>query len=200
MPTHTDILILCGGRATRLAGIDKPLAALAGRPLIEHVIDRLPAGARLLISANTRHSDYAHYSATVLDDGAYTDRGPLAGIHAGLAACANDALLCVPGDAPRLPRDLLPRLAAAGDAAGSAIAYAHDGHGPQPLCCLIERAALASLRAYLDAGGSTPREWFAQLGAIAVDFSDTPRWGWSLNTPDEYQAAEAALMNTGLLP
>jgi molybdopterin-guanine dinucleotide biosynthesis protein A len=195
-----DILILCGGRATRLGGAAKPLASFAGRPLIEQVIAALPAGARLLISANAQAADYACYAPTVLDDGVYRDRGPLAGLLAGLADCRSDTLLCVPGDAPRLPRTLLHRLAAARAEAGAAIAYAHDGHGPQPLCCLVERTALASLRDYLDSGGSTPREWFAQLGAVEVRFDDTPRWGWSLNTPEEWSAAEAALAATTLPP
>ena len=35
--------ILAGGRGRRMEGIDKPLAELAGRPLIAHVIDRLAA-------------------------------------------------------------------------------------------------------------------------------------------------------------
>lgn len=185
-------LILCGGEARRLGGIDKPLRALGGVPLVQRVIERLrPQVGRLLISANRHQADYAALGAEVVGDGEHRHAGPLAGLLAGLARLDDGDLLCVPGDAPALPHDLGARLRAArGDAA---IAYARDADGPQPLCCLVPARLGGDLRAYLEAGGRTPREWFQRHAAVTADFSDVPDGAWSLNTEDEWQAAERAL-------
>lgn len=189
-----DALVLCGGLATRLGGVEKPLQLLAGRPLLEHVLARLqPQVGRLAISANRETEAYARYGHPVVDDGARRDCGPLAGIAAGLAQCRSEFLLCVPGDAPLLPADLAARLEQARGLAGADLCFVDDGSGPQPLCVLIRYRLLDDLLAYLDAGGRTPREWYRRHAAARADFSDWPRWAWSLNTPSEWQAAEAAL-------
>ncbi len=184
-------LILCGGNGERLGGIDKPLRELGAQPLVQHVIERLlPQISRIVISANRNLERYSALGFVVVDDGAYAGCGPLGGMLAGLAA-DDDNLLCVPGDAPAIPADLGNRLASArGEAA---IAYAHDSRGPQPLCCLLRAGLHDDLRAYLDGGGRTPREWFARHQSVAVDFSEAPPWVWSINTPAEWTFAEAQL-------
>jgi molybdopterin-guanine dinucleotide biosynthesis protein A len=115
----TTALILCGGRATRMGGVDKPLQAFLGRPLVEHVLGRIApqTGGRVLISANRHPQAYARFGHPVLADTLPDFPGPLAGILAGLEALealeARDAdawMLCVSGDSPWLPHDLLERL------------------------------------------------------------------------------------------
>lgn len=192
--TRPDTVILCGGAGERLGGVDKPLESLAGRPLFERVLERIAAQAgTIIVSANRNAAQYAAYGLTVVDDGRHAGRGPLAGIAAGLAAAGSDEVLFVPGDAPLLPDDLATRLDDARRRAGAEIAFVDDGHGPQPLCCLLPRALLGDLERYLDDGGSTPRDWQARHHAIAVGFAEWPRWGWSANTPQEWQNAELRL-------
>jgi len=185
-------LILCGGGATRLGGIDKPLRDFAGTPLIERVLQRIvPQVDGVILSVNRNQARYRKYAPTLVDDGAFADCGPLAGLLAGLDAAPSDAVLCVPGDAPQLPRDLLARLAQARRGPPpAALAYVDDGQGPQPLCCLLARNLREDLRGYLGAGGRTPREWFARHPVAVADFSDTPRDAWSINTDEEWIAAE----------
>jgi molybdenum cofactor guanylyltransferase len=192
--TRPDTVILCGGAGARLGGIDKPLQALAGRPLFERVLERIAAHAGdIIVSANRNAADYAAYGLRVIDDGRHAGRGPLAGIAAGLAAATTDDVLFVPGDAPLLPDDLAIRLDDARRRSGAGIVHVDDGHGPQPLCCLLPRALLGDLERYLDGGGSTPREWQAGHGAVAAGFAEWPRWCWSINTPEEWQNAELRL-------
>ena len=51
-------VVLAGGRATRMGGVDKGLQLLNGRPLWRHVADSLePQVGRLVISAN-RNLEY----------------------------------------------------------------------------------------------------------------------------------------------
>lgn len=192
--TAPTVVILCGGEARRLGGIEKPLQAMAGQPLIARVVEALrPQASRVIVSANREADRYAHYADAVVDDGAYAGCGPLAGIAAGLATSAEGAVLCAPGDAPWLPPDLFVRLATARSRNHVDLAYVHDGRGPQPLCCLLDPGLLADLRSYLDAGGRTPREWFARHANAVANFDDWPRWAWSANTPDEWRNAERQL-------
>lgn len=188
-----SVIVLCGGESTRLGGIDKPLRALAGQALVDRVLARLPPAAQRILVANRNSGDYAQRAAQVVDDGPWRHCGPLAGIAAGLAAAPPGEVLCVPGDAPRLPTDLLPRLRAAARAAGARAAVVDDGDGWQPLCCLLHTDQQASLQAALQAGVRAPRDWLRTLPAAVADCSDSPRWAWSLNTPQEWAAAEALL-------
>ncbi len=159
--------------------------------MIEQVLERTaPQSGRIALSVNRNFEAYSNYGYRVVADGEYAGCGPLAGIAAGLALSGAPELLCVPGDAPRLPDDLASRLLHARQASLAQIAYVDDGGGPQPLCCLISRSLLPALRGYLDAGGRTPREWFARQASTTVDFSDCPRWAWSLNTDEEWTFAE----------
>ncbi|WP_431102340.1 molybdenum cofactor guanylyltransferase MobA [Roseateles noduli] len=81
-------LLLCGGRATRMGGVDKPLQPFQGRPLVHHVLDRIApqTGGRVLISANRHLDDYRRLGHPVLEDTLPDFPGPLAGILAGLQA------------------------------------------------------------------------------------------------------------------
>jgi molybdopterin-guanine dinucleotide biosynthesis protein A len=187
-------VVLCGGAATRFSGEEKPLKPLLGRPLIERLCERLrPQVSELVIVANRRQLDYARYADRVVDDGPYLGRGPLAGIAAGLAAARHEWVVCVPGDAPHLPETLVDALRTARARARAEVAIVDDGCGTQPLFCLLPRALLPGLRAYLDTGGTAPRVWLPRHRLASADFRHWPRWGWSVNTSHEWAAAEAEL-------
>ena len=73
-------IVLAGGAGSRVGGADKGLLPLGGRPLVEHVLERLrPQCDRLLIVANRNLDDYARY-APVLHDDNEGHAGPLAGL------------------------------------------------------------------------------------------------------------------------
>ena len=79
-------VILCGGEARRMPGVDKPLALLDGTPLVAHVHARLaPQVARVLISANRSLEAYATYGDRVVPD-IRPGVGPLGGLSAALDA------------------------------------------------------------------------------------------------------------------
>jgi molybdopterin-guanine dinucleotide biosynthesis protein A len=98
-------LILCGGAATRMGSVDKPLQMTekAGLvlPMLDHVIATLPANAPLLISANRSLDAYA-LRGSVITDGEQEGSGPLLGVLAGLRSAQTEWLLVCPGDMPYL--------------------------------------------------------------------------------------------------
>ena len=123
-------LVLDGGRARRMGGIDKGLMALAGRPMIAHAIERLrPQVAKLAISANGDPSRFAPFGLPVVTDDPPEFSGPLAGVLAGLEFCAHRGVRLIhvatlPADTPLAPEDFVARLHAARRAANAEIVVA----------------------------------------------------------------------------
>ena len=104
-------LILAGGRASRMAGEDKGLIELHGRPMIRWVLERFsPQVSQVLISANRNQERYAALGNPVVVDAVSDFSGPLAGLAAGLTSATTKWLASVPCDSPLVPPDLVKRL------------------------------------------------------------------------------------------
>lgn len=187
-------LILAGGRGTRMGGVDKGLQSLRGRPLVQHVMDRLtPQVDALMINANQNLSQYARFGVPVCTDEIGDFAGPLAGLQTGLRHCATPLLLSAPCDTPFLPLDLVRRLHAALDKENADLVFAVTGPQDElqlhPVFCLVRTGVLASLTAYLNGGGRKMREWQAAQKMAAVHFDDQPAFR-NLNTAEELRTLE----------
>jgi len=158
-----------------------------GVPLIQRVIDSLPADlARLVISANRNQDRYSRFAAEVVPDAEPADQGPLAGILAALQAIEEPYLLVLPCDGADPPQDLLVRLARAWNT-GTRIAAAHDGERLQPLFSLWRASERDALAAYLMAGERRVDRFLAQRSVVQVDFADAPGAFANLNTTGEFE-------------
>src|SRR5690606_1517751 len=106
-----SILLLAGGRGSRLGGQDKGLVMWRGKPLITwlHAVAR-PLTSDLIISCNRNQQHYADLADQLVSDEEADFPGPLAGIRAGLAAASNQWLMVLPCDAPLIDRQLLADL------------------------------------------------------------------------------------------
>lgn len=196
-------LILAGGKARRLGGIDKGLLELSGRPLIEYLIDALrPQVDRLWINANRSRDRYAEYGLPVLPDRIGDFYGPLAGMAAGLAAVREQArpetpaeplLLAVPCDSPLVPADLVERMRRALDREDAELVVAHDGHRLQPVFALLRPALLPSLEGFLAAGERKIDRWYAQHHMAVADLSDRPEAFLNVNRAEDAADLETRL-------
>ena len=84
-PPATPGVLLAGGLARRMGGGDKPMRAIAGRPLLDRVIARLrPQCDGLILNANGDPARFARFGLPVIADSVADFPGPLAGILAGL--------------------------------------------------------------------------------------------------------------------
>ena len=185
-------LVLCGGRARRLGGVDKGLHPVAGRPMAAHVLDRLaPQVGSIMISANRNREVYAAWGYPVVADESDAFDGPLAGVLAALSACRSRWLVTVPCDAPDLPVDLVARLLEAAGESGAPTACAGDSERLQPTFCAYRRDIADALRAYLDAGGRKIDRFLEDVGLARADFSDSEDGFLNLNTPQDVETYEA---------
>jgi molybdopterin-guanine dinucleotide biosynthesis protein A len=188
---HSEVaaVALAGGASSRM-GRAKALAPFLGEPLVARVLGRLrpQAGAVYL---NASGAEYEGFGAPLAPDSErWRGAGPLAGVAAGLARAAADGfayLATAPCDAPFLPLDLVARLRAAG---GAAVAVSQTGW--EPMFALLPVSALAAVEAALAAGRASPRSVLEALGAAEVAFPAEGAPFANLNTPQEFNAAEAA--------
>jgi molybdopterin-guanine dinucleotide biosynthesis protein A len=186
--------VLAGGLGARLGGADKGWIEVAGQSLIERVLQQLqPQVDRVIINANRRVVDYAHFGWPVVGDTLPDFAGPLAGISAGLEAAVTNWVLFVPVDAARLPDDLAARLCVAVKKNDSPCAFVTAADGPIPVCCLVSRSLSDDLKAGLASGERSVLAWLRRQSAAPVAFDDWPREYWSLNTPQEKVAVERLL-------
>src|SRR5947207_14248527 len=122
-----------------MGGGVKALRALAGRSLLERVIERLrPQTASLVLNANGDPARFAAFDLPVVADSIPDFAGPLAGILAGLDWTAAHRPNCplvasVATDAPFLPEDLVSRLLQGMDTAGAELACAASGGQAHPV-------------------------------------------------------------------
>ncbi|HDN9019939.1 TPA: molybdenum cofactor guanylyltransferase MobA [Aeromonas salmonicida] len=192
-------VILAGGRATRMGGEDKGWVALAGRPLIDHVLELLrPQVNEVLINANRSQTRYQALAPVISDDN-NDYLGPLAGMQAGLAAAHHDWVLFVPCDGPALPHDLMNRFRAA-LTPDTELVVAHDGDWLQPVVALLHKSLLPSLTHALAEGERKIDIWFARHKMAVVSFADQPDAFINLNSPAELAAYEARLLNSSTDP
>jgi molybdopterin-guanine dinucleotide biosynthesis protein A len=187
---QTATLILAGGAARRLGGVDKPLIVLNNRSLLERILATLqPAGGSVALSVNRDPSRYAQFHLPVLNDGAFAGQGPLAGVLAGLDwahATGATQLLSIPGDTPFIPRGLATKL----EPAPSCAATSGRAHH---LVALWPVTARPILRDFLSKPGSRrARDFAALIGMRQVDFPVLAFDPFcNLNTPDDRARAQA---------
>lgn len=189
-------IILSGGRATRMNGVDKGLVLLQQKPLIAHVITRLtPQVSEILINANREIAQYKTFCLPVLQDEQANFIGPLAGFSLGLKYCKHDYLLTVPCDSPLLPRDLAQRLMTSLLEHNAEIAVASSDGNAHPVFCLCKKSVLHSLTDYIAQGERRVSAWQKSQRYIDVDFSDCSEAFVNLNTLEDLTALEAKLVS-----
>jgi len=190
---QTDItgLVLAGGRATRMGGLDKGLQPYQGLPLVRHVLNRLtPQVASVMINANRNLTEYEAMGVPVWPDELPDFPGPLAGMLAGLGHCRTPYLATVPCDSPLLPMDLVARLTAGlvQDDAEMATAYTREGGQlfPQPVFCLMKVSLLDRLRAFIQSGERKTGAWPRSQHNAQVIFEQAAAF-MNINTLDELE-------------
>lgn len=166
------VVVLCGGKGSRLHGVDKPLLEVDHVPIIEHICRALQGIGPVLISANRNAAQYQRYGAVIADQAA--DQGPLAGLAACLHHCRTETVLVVPGDCPDYSQGLAEKLLNALEHTTQPIdaICAADGSRQQHLHLALKSSVLGSLENYLQLGGRSVQGWLKELRLAVVDCSE----------------------------
>ncbi|MDQ6438025.1 molybdenum cofactor guanylyltransferase MobA [Mesorhizobium sp. LHD-90] len=143
---------LAGGLGRRMGGGDKPMREIAGRAILDHVIERLaPQCDGLVLNANGDPARFSRFGLAVVADPVEGYPGPLAGILAALEWTATNRpglewIVSAAGDCPFLPRDLVARLHQARLADGADLVVAASGGQAHPVIGLWKVALRDELR------------------------------------------------------
>ena len=188
MTISISAVILAGGQAKRMGGVDKGLQTLHGKPLFQFIYDRLHSQVEhISVNANRNQAIYATAGLPVFGDNIEGFQGPLSGILTALERADTDFVLFVPCDSPFFPDNLLEKLKSAVVFHGVSIAYVHDGEREHPTFCLMARSLKEKLAAYLAAGDRRMLQFMRQNGAVSVDFSENKAAFTNINTLAELQ-------------
>ena len=194
-------LILDGGLARRMGGVDKGLVPLAGRPMLAHAIDRLrPQVAALALSANGGQAPFEAFGLPVVPDCPPGSAGPLAGVIAGLEHCTRSSAdlthaASLPVDTPFAPADFVARLHEARRASGAEVAVAVSGGRAHHVAALWPVALAGDLRRALVKEGVRKVESVLQRFRVAlVEWPDAPFDPFfNVNRPEDLARAESIL-------
>ena len=176
--------VLAGGAGSRLGVPSKPMAPLAGRPLISYPLEAMRQAAERTVVVCKADTELPPLPEGVERwDEPDEPRHPLTGIVHALERAQTEVLVCA-ADMPFVTPQTLRALAEPGDAA--AVVATNDGT-LTPVLALYRPAALQRLR---EAGeGEALKRTVERLEPATVELSEAT----SVNTPEDLAAAEASL-------
>jgi molybdenum cofactor guanylyltransferase len=184
--------VVAGGKSSRM-GQDKALLKLAGRTLLERILE-LARGVSQEVRVVGNTAKFAAF-APVIED-VFRDQGPLAGIHAALRSTSTDLNLVLAVDLPFLDADFLRYLIAQARATTALVTVPRAGGAWQTLCAVYRRGFAEYAEECLRQGKNKIDPLFARVQTKVIEESELLQHGFSpglfrnLNTPEEFRQAE----------
>ena len=179
-------VVLAGGKASRMGGKDKGLMLLNGKPLWQHVADRLrPQVNSIVISANRNLPVYQASGLPIITDTLPGYPGPLAGILSVIQQVSAEWFLFCPCDTPFIPEFLAERLEI--NRHQAPVVWVHDGERDHPAVVLVHRSLASKIEEYLARGDRRVMVFMREVGGHSVDFSDMKSAFHNMNTPQDLQ-------------
>jgi len=145
-------IILAGGRSVRF-GRDKSVEIVAGRPLLQHVVDAVsPIASEIVVVRAPGTSPPPVNSETPLRHAEDVRAGgALAGLYSGLQVCSQSVALALGCDMPLLSRPLVSYLRGLLDRDVDVVMPLWEGK-EEPLHAFYRRTCLAAIEKALDGG------------------------------------------------
>jgi molybdenum cofactor guanylyltransferase len=191
--SNLTLAILAGGQSRRM-GQDKAWMLLAGKPLIQHVIDNLAPLHTAETLVITRHpAHYRHLPVRAISD-LIPNCGPLGGLHTALTLAQHEQVALVGCDMPFADAALFARLCTLLAETGADVAVPRWHDQPEPLHAVYYRRALPSIEAQLHGGALSMMTLLDKLHVAYLDADDGLPF-MNLNTPDDFAQATALLAN-----
>ncbi|MGW6732178.1 NTP transferase domain-containing protein [Streptomyces sp. NPDC055013] len=191
-----DAVVLAGGAARRLGGVDKPGVRVGGRPLLDRVLAACADARTTVVVADPRPTARPVTWAREDPPGG----GPVAALDAGLRHTGAEQVVVLSADLPFLDAGTVRRLLAALRSGGADGALLTDADGrDQPLVAAYRAPALRRELAALTQG----RDGLAGLplrrltGALALTRVPDPVASFDCDTWDDIATARARIREHG---
>lgn len=165
-------VILAGGLARRMGGIEKALVEFQGETLLSHVIKKVQPQVKILyLNINKKDGQYQRFNLPILKDELEGFLGPLAGILTALNKIETTYLLVVPCDTPFVSLNLAEKLFKEMQQQNALGAVVHDGERLQPTFLLLHKQLRNDLETYLQNGQRSIEQWLERHLIAKVNFS-----------------------------
>jgi molybdopterin-guanine dinucleotide biosynthesis protein A len=190
-----SLALLSGGKSTRM-GQDKALMSFLGRPLIQHILERLaPLVDEVLLSTN-RPADYAFLSLQMQAD-IHPDCGALGGLYTMLNSAQNPMVAAVACDMPFANPELFEYEKELLTKSGADVVIPSTLEGLEPLHAVYLREnCLPVIRSAIEAGKLKLTGWLTEVNVRLVPPEEIALFDpcglafWNINTPEEFRLAE----------
>ena len=186
--------VLAGGKSSRM-GSDKAFLQFGDGTLLLRAL-RLASTVAGEVRIVGDAKKFAAFGRVVED--VYRDRGPLGGIHAGLASSATEFNLVLAIDVPFVSQELLRYLLMQARESEAIVTVPRAARGLQPLCGVYRRSFAKVAEQALREGRNKIDELFGKVETRVVAESELAEAGFSvemfqnLNTPEEWEKAKLA--------
>lgn len=157
-----------------MKGKDKAFILLDGKPMAEHVLDRLSLQAgRIAVNSNQNQRKWSAYGYPILQDSTQGHLGPLAGILTSMRwahGVGATYVMTVAVDTPFFPIDLSKILSDTQRATAAPIVLAATQDKLHPCFGLWSTALADKLERDLRQGARKLRTWSKKCGAVQAEF------------------------------
>ena len=187
----TDLVILAGGQARRMNGLNKLLQKFDDQIQLIKIHQQLKSDvAQVWINS---HRDDSIYQKIIPSIHCYQDDeqgflGPLMGMKSAWSHVQADYVLFVPCDVTYIPPKVILKLhLTLAKNSLAEVAYVEmNGTALYPFC-LVKRSSLASFTHHLEQKQRSLKHCFADLHAQVAHFTNHALFFHSINSPDELQ-------------
>ncbi|WP_280233613.1 NTP transferase domain-containing protein [Nocardia cyriacigeorgica] len=188
--TVADAIVLAGGRASRMGGVDKPAIVIGGRSMLNVALGAVAGCAQTVVVGPHRPElDPSVRQVREVPPGA----GPVAAIGAGLRALGAEAaprVVVLAADLPFLTEWAVADLLRRSDQSGADAVFAADESGrPQYLIGVWRRSALTARLTRLDSLVNQPMKALVPDDTVMVALDGVT----DCDTDDEVRAARAVI-------
>ncbi|NEW25331.1 NTP transferase domain-containing protein [Nocardia cyriacigeorgica] len=188
--TAADAIVLAGGRASRMGGVDKPAIVIGGRSMLHVALDAVAGcGQTVVVGPRRPELDPNVRQVREVPPGA----GPVAAIGAGvraLGAGAAPRIVVLAADLPFLTEWAVADLLRRSDQSGADAVFAADESGrPQYLIGVWRRDALAARLSRLDSLVNQPMKALVPDDTVMVRLNGIT----DCDTDEEVRAARAVI-------
>lgn len=173
-------------------GTDKAFLNVAGRPLVEHVINVLKGIFESVIIVTNTPQAYARYDASVVTD-AIDKRGPLTGIYSGLLASKDEYNFVAACDMPFLNSGLIGYMAK--ESGGYDVVVPEIEGKVEPLHAVYNKRLYSLIESHIRNDSRQIQKIFEAVRVRRITEEEIDRFDPSrrsfinLNTPEEYKEA-----------
>ncbi|MBL1076334.1 NTP transferase domain-containing protein [Nocardia sp. 2] len=189
--TTVDAIVLAGGRASRMGGVDKPAIVVGGQSMLDAALSAVAACARTVVVGPHRPELPPEIlQAQEIPAGG----GPVAAIASGMGVLADcdfpaGLIVVLAADMPFLTAAAVDELLSHARESGSDAVFAADGSGrPQYLVGVWRRAALCEALNNLESLVNRPMKALVPVDTATVRLDGVA----DCDTPDDIRHARAA--------